>query len=519
MTGLAPLLDSHDLVAPLDQNEAELVARDLAAAGGLAVYAKSIAARDGLVYFLGKDGLEKRLCIVGKTLPEAFDGEVKECPHGLLKICPRTPANAVALRRALPFTAPIVASDRPSIGTGDRLGLATPGHVRAVRGTGLVPILAQQSMREMSRTGRSPQEVMDDATWGVFEEGYRDGFGADADHLKTTEDIGTTFGAGFRMFTVDPGEYVDNAAGTDSLAALRAKLAELPWAELETTAEATLAVFAGKSFEAGIGLDLDFSEEDILRAAVKYGRAVAHTKTLCRHLSGLAEGRPFDMEMSVDETDSPTTVHEHFYVAHELDRLGVGIAGLAPRFVGDFEKGIDYKGDLETFEASFVRHVKIAKHFGGYKISIHSGSDKFSIYPIAAKHAGPLAHVKTAGTSYLEALRTVGRVDAELFREILSFAFERYDEDKASYHVSAKPETLPRPDELKDEELASILDINDGRQLLHVTYGSVLTARDEKGEYRFRDRIYKALRENEETHYDIVAAHLRKHAAPFAATL
>jgi len=516
MTGLAPLLDSRDLVAPLDQNEAELVARELAADSGLAVYAKSIAARDGRVYFLGKEGPDKRLCIMGKDLPEAFDGEAKDCPHGLLKICPRTPANAAALRRALPFTAPIVLGDRPSIGTGDRLGLATPGHIRAVRGTGIVPVLAQQSMREMSRTHRSPQEVMDDATWGVFEEGYRDGFGADADHLKTTGDIDATFAAGFRMFTVDPGQYVDNAAQTDSTSALRAKLADLPWADLETTPEATLSAFAGRTFEAGIGLDLAFTEEDALRAAAKYGRAIAHTKTLYRHLSGIAEGQPFDLEMSVDETDSPTTVHEHFYVAHELDRLGVKVAGLAPRFVGDFEKGIDYKGALDAFEASFVRHVKIAKHFGKYKISIHSGSDKFSIYPIAAKHAGPMAHVKTAGTSYLEALRAVGQVNAALFREILAFAFDRYDEDKASYHVSAKPETLPRPEALKDGELDGILDINDGRQLLHVTYGSVLTARDEKGAYRFRDRIYKALRENEETHYDIVAAHLRKHAAPFA---
>ena len=516
MTGLTPLLESHELVKPLDQNEAELVARELAAESGMTVYAKSIAARDGRVFCLARDGVDKALCILGMDASDAFAGDTRECAHGLLTVCPFSAANAAALRKALPFTAAIVVGDRPSVGTGDRLGLATPGHIRAVRGTGIVPILAQQSMREMSRTHRTPQEVMDDATWGVFEEGYRDGFGTDADHLKTTGDIDVTFAAGFRMFTIDPGAYVDNATEEDDLDTLNAKLADLPWGELQTTAEDYLAAFVGKTFEVGLGMDLTFTEADALRAVVKYGRPIAHTKKLHDHLVAVASGEPFDLEMSVDETDSPTTVHEHFYVAHELTRLGVKVTSLAPRFIGEFEKGIDYKGDLAAFEEAFVKHVRIAKHFGKYKISIHSGSDKFSIYPIAAKHAGRMAHVKTAGTSYLEALRAVGKVDPALFKDILAFAFERYDEDKASYHVSARPETLPKPDEMKDDELSGILDINDGRQLLHVTYGSVLTVKDADGNYRFRDRLYAALRGNEETHYEIVAAHLHKHVAPFA---
>ncbi len=137
-------------------------------------------------------------------------------------------------------------------------------------------------------------------------------------------------------------------------------------------------------------MDLAFDEETLLRAVVKYGRAVAHTRRMHRHLAQAASGRPFELEMSVDETDSPTTPHEHYYVAHELKRLGVPVVSLAPRFIGAFEKGIDYKGDLRAFEAAFAQHVKIARHLGPYKISIHSGSDKFSIYPIAAKHAREL---------------------------------------------------------------------------------------------------------------------------------
>jgi hypothetical protein len=253
-----------------------------------------------------------------------------------------------------------------------------------------------------------------------------------------------------------------------------------------------------------------------VRAVVKYGCAVAHAVRLYRHLAQASAGRPFELEMSVDETNSPTTPYEHFYIAHELKRLGVKVVSLAPRFVGDFEKGINYKGDLRVFEAAFIEHVKIAKELGPYKISIHSGSDKFSIYPIAARHAKDLIHVKTAGTSYLEAIRAAGEVNPALFREILAFAFERYDEDKASYHVSADLAAVPAPNRLQDRQLAQLLNSNDARQLLHVTYGSVLTAKDAAGNCRFRDRLLDTLRANEDVHYEIVARHMRRHVEPFA---
>ena len=220
--------------------------------------------------------------------------------------------------------------------------------------------------------------------------------------------------------------------------------------------------------------------------------------------------------MSVDETDSPTTPHEHYYVAHELKRLGVPVVSLAPRFIGAFEKGIDYKGDLRAFEAAFAQHVKIARHLGPYKISIHSGSDKFSIYPIAAKHARELIHVKTAGTSYLEALRAVAEVQPGLFREILAFALETIRRGQGFLSRLRQSGRRARAGQLPDRQLASVLSSNDGRQVLHVTFGSVLTAKDSAGNYRFRDRLLKALASNEDVHYEIVARHLRRHVEPFA---
>jgi hypothetical protein len=218
----------------------------------------------------------------------------------------------------------------------------------------------------------------------------------------------------------------------------------------------------------------------------------------------------------VDETATPTTVAEHYLVAAELKRLGVRWVSLAPRFIGEFEKGIDYKGDLRAFRDSFARHAAIARTLGPYKLSLHSGSDKFSVYPIAAELTGGLVHLKTAGTSYLEALRVVARTDPGLFRRILDFAFARFDNDKASYHISARLEVIPRPASLADAELESVLDGNDGRQLLHVTFGSVLTGRAPDGTCLFRDAVRACLIDNEDEHYSVLRGHLGRHVAPFA---
>jgi hypothetical protein len=216
---------------------------------------------------------------------------------------------------------------------------------------------------------------------------------------------------------------------------------------------------------------------------------------------------PYDLEVSVDETDTPTSPAEHYFVAAELQRLGVKFQGLAPRFIGSFEKGVDYIGDLRIFEADFAAHARIARELGPYKLSIHSGSDKFSIYPIIYKHTGEYVHLKTAGTSWLEALRVVAMYDTELFREILDFAVERYPTDKASYHVSA--ELTKIPENLMDVDLPNLFENFDARQVLHVTFGSIMS--------EFRGRLYATLEVNDESYKTVLKAHFDKHILPFRA--
>jgi hypothetical protein len=370
----------------------------------------------------------------------------------------------------------------------------------------VAPILAQQSMRENARTHRSPQEVMDDAMWGVFQEGWREPWGADADHLKTTADVDLCVAAGYTFFTVDPGDHVDNEAHTAPLEVLKDKVHALPWSELEDSPSQLHERYLGVEFEVE-DLTLVFDEVSLARAAAKYGRAIAHTARMYRHLAIAMGSRSFELEVSVDETETPTSPWEHYFVANELRRLGVQWVSLAPRYIGRFEKGVDYIGNLDEFDLEMAKHAAIARVLGPYKLSIHSGSDKFSVYPIYARHAGKLVHLKTAGTSYLEALRAIASVDPDLFRQILAFALERYDEDRATYHVSAEPDKVPRPEDVVDDELTKVLDLFDGREVLHVTFGSVLD--------RFGDQLLAALDENEEAHYAALVAHFDRHLAPF----
>jgi hypothetical protein len=478
----------------------------------LSFYPRSLVIHDGAEYALAETAGGARLIVLAPSrlsVLDAFEGERSELGDQTLLMGTPSPHNAAALRVRLPWLQPRLLGLRTSVGLGDRLGLATPGHVRAIRMVQgkIAPIFAQQSIREMTRTRRTPQQVMDDAIWGVFAEGWRDGFGADADHLKTPEDIDVCLAAGFTFFTIDPGAQVNNLAETASLIDLRRLVDRLP-VEVQPRANGLL----GKSFDID-GLSLTFSEATLLKATVKYGQAIAHVAAMYRHLEQAAAPRPFELEVSVDETDQPTSHTEHLYLASELKRLGVKWVSLAPRYVGRFEKGVDYIGDLAAFEADFAGHTAIARQFGPYKLSLHSGSDKFSIYPIADRLARGLVHLKTAGTSYLEALRTIAARDPDLFQEIYAFARERYPDDKVSYHVSAELEKAPLPEDVIAWE--GLLEQFDAREILHVTFGSVLSDQTSDGQRRFFDRLMAVLRANPETYAANLERHFVRHLQPF----
>jgi len=405
---------------------------------------------------------------------------------------------------------------RPSFGFGDRLGLATPGHVAAMRraGAGIAPIFPQQSIREMARTRRTPTQVMADALDGAHRSGWAGPIGADADHLKTPADVDATAAAGFTFFTIDPSDHVDPHADNYDDPTLRAKFAavsaEIAWFSRYIHESSTLP--NGKV----IALD----ERTCMRTAVKYGRALNHAIDLAEYISEASDaaGRDHEIELSVDETEQPTTLAEHFIIADQCVLNGMKLVSLAPRFLGDFEKGVDYKGDVAALERSLEDHAAIAEKVGPYKLSLHSGSDKLSIYPALARATKGRFHVKTAGTSYLEALRVVARHDPGLFRRVIDFARSRYDVDKATYHVSATlasappPSEVPDPAELERHYLELWADVPTGRgftapgrQILHCTFGSVLT------DPTLGPAVRGAVERHVDTYTEVLADHFGRH--------
>lgn len=486
-------------------------------ASGLSVYEPSLCASGGYIYGLVRERSGGRRALVcwppEQPAPPASVEQLYDLGDLRLVSGPADFANASAFMKALPFLKPVRLGTQTACGMGDRLGLATPGHVRAARDYPSVrPVFAQQSIREMMRAGRSAREVVADAVFGALQEGWRDGFGADADHLKTPEDVENCHAAGFTMFTVDPGEHVQSAADSMSAPELSDKVAALPWETLEATLADTLARY-GKPLRLPGDLPVRPEAADIVRAAVKYGAAVAHVLQMYRRLCQLA-GDAFELEISVDETAAPTTTFEHYYVASELRRLQVRWVSLAPRFVGRFEKGVDYIGDLAVFRECLRGHVAVMRELGPYKLSIHSGSDKFSVYPVVVEEAGGLVHLKTAGTSYLAALTALAQVEPEFVRSIYRFAVERYPQDRATYHVSADMARLARPENVAATALPALISEFNARQVFHVTFGSVLTAKRADGGYMFRDDLYRLLRAHEAEHLEELRRHLGRHLAP-----
>lgn len=486
------------------------------------IYSHSIIEKDGTVFFIGREGSNKFLFTLfddqNKLTASHFEGytsKVENSDNLYIKKCELNTLNRKSIQILFDFTNPQIIGLKNSFGFGDRIGFANAAHIRSLNKSNFLPVLAQQSIRELTRTKRTPAEVMDAAIWAVFQEGYLNGFSADADHLKTTQDIDLMVENGFKMFTFDPGEYVHNEADSLTGKELEDAIKSINWPGLQTDYQNLEKEYLTRVFQISSELGISADKNKIKQAVVKYGDAIAHIKLMYDHLKIMHKDYESEVEISVDETESVTTPFEHFFIVNELKRLGVNLISLAPRFVGSFEKGIDYKGDLILFKQEYLKHLQISKYFGNYKISLHSGSDKFSIYKVIGEINDGCIHVKTAGTSYLEALKVAAIKQTKLFREIFDYSLSLYETEKKSYHVSADIAKLKNSNEYSNEELLELFNNDDFRQILHVTFGRVLTDKSSDGDFIFKQRLIDCLKQNEETHYEVIINHFKKHLEPF----
>ena len=475
--------------------------------GEYKVYPDSINYLDGSFFFMVLVNHSKKLIIYHKgKVYDQFTGEEKKYGDKKIKICDLSNENSAALREAFKFTAPSPHKGiKITMGLGDRLGLASAGHIRTIKGKNVFPVLAQQSIRELNLTERTFKDVLSAASWAVFQEGHTSGFGADGDHLKTADEVKTAIDCGYTMITLDCSEHINN-----TIPSLREGEIDSLYAELPADDRRRLEnKYPGRKFELVDGAVIEFTEEEFRKIVLIYIKAIRHTINIYNHVIKNC-GRAIDFEMSIDETLTPTSPASHYFVASELILGGVDITSLAPRFCGEFQKGIDYIGDIKKFAAEFYMHVKIAEKLG-YKISVHSGSDKFSIFPIVGEKTNGRYHLKTAGTNWLEAVRVISVIDPALYRRMHKFALENLEAAKKYYHVSANPAKIPDIDIMKDSELPGLLSMNDSRQVLHIAYGLILTAKNSDGTYRFKTEIYDLLNKYEDKYYEALEKHIGRH--------
>lgn len=335
---------------------------------------------------------------------------------------------------------------RFSLGMGDRFahqGLAQLSAIVEARKLGIdVAPVWNKSNREHSIVGSHPDDLRTEADAAVKSLGWTDAYFVDADHINL--DTVDRFLAGSDVFTLDVADSVGEAP-SDADRQRFIKHTERWLGQLDIP-----------GIEGGIELDATA----VSAAADQFLAAIVSAGKIYRKIEGAKGAGNFITEVSIDETDAPQSPVELFLILSMIAAEGVPVQTIAPKFTGRFNKGVNYVGDLKQFEKEFDQDLCViafaVEEFGlpvDLKLSVHSGSDKFSIYPIIRelirKHDAGL-HVKTAGTTWLEeviGLAEAGGEGLEVARAIYAGAYERFDELTAPYStvIDIDPEKLPSP--------------------------------------------------------------------------
>jgi len=297
----------------------------------------------------------------------------------------------------------------------------------ANEGVEVVPVW-NKSNREHTFIGTEPSSLRAEADAAVKALGWKKSYHVDADHIRL--ETVDRFIAPSDFFTIDVADSIGKPADAKDVKAFVDRHPEL----------------AGKVSIPNIDPALEISRAEVERVANKFLLAAQDAGKIYRHIAQAKGAENFISEVSMDETDSPQTPHELLIILAALADEQIPLQTIAPKFTGRFNKGVDYVGDIQQFEKEFNEDLAViafaVKKYGfppSLKLSVHSGSDKFSIYePIrkALKKSGAGLHVKTAGTTWLEeliGLAEAGSDGLEIAKEIYAYALEHVDEFCAPY--------------------------------------------------------------------------------------
>jgi hypothetical protein len=371
---------------------------------------------------------------------------------------------------------------RYSIGTGDRFAHQAKAQLQAcalalASGIEVIPVW-NKSNREHSIIGSEPASTRQAADAAVKALGWKLPYFVDADHI-TLKTVGRFLDA-CDFYTIDVADFIGQACDEAAVDGFVKRHSEL----------------LGSIDLAGADAPLKITPEMLRQAAHKYLTAVKKAGEVYREIESVKGPGNFITEVSMDETESAQSPAELLIILAAIADEGIPVQTIAPKFSGRFNKGVDYVGDLVQFEREFALDLAAigyaVRQFGlpeNLKLSIHSGSDKFSIYPLmhaVLKRFGAGLHLKTAGTSWLEELIGLAEAGGDgltLAKDIYAKAFAHREELCVPYAtvIDIDVAQLPSPAEVRgwtSEQYTSALRHVEGaaaynsslRQLLHVGF-------------------------------------------------
>jgi hypothetical protein len=372
--------------------------------------------------------------------------------------------------------------EKYSFGIGDRFGQQGEAQLRALikareLGIELVPVW-NKSNREHQIIHSAPADTRKEADQAVSALGWEHPYYVDADHInKVTVN---PFLEHSDFFTLDVAEYIGREPKAD---------------EMKDFLQVASA-YAGEIHIPGMADPFHVTRDSLQEIAGRFLEAISRASDIYRHIEASRGAGNFIAEVSMDEVETAQTPEELFFILLMISHYRIPAQTIAPKFTGRFNKGVDYAGDVARFRKEFEMDLLVldfaVKTFGlpeNLKLSIHSGSDKFTIYPVMGELIRKYdkgIHVKTAGTTWLEeviGLALAGGEALEMAKNIYSKAFCRREELCMPYEtvIDIDPDTLPLPpdvDAWEGERFASALrhvpghpDYHAGfRQLIHVGY-------------------------------------------------
>ncbi len=372
--------------------------------------------------------------------------------------------------------------DKFTMGIGDRFEHQGRAQLRAIQkfqseGVHVAPVW-NKSHREHEIIGTKPISVKKEAEAAVKALDWKGNYYIDADHIGL--DNVDLFLDSSNYFTLDVADMIGTEAEQSEIDSFVSKYKK----------------YADKNDLPDELKSHNISEQDITEIAGKYLQAIKEAGKIYRHIKSEKGEGNFVTEVSMDETENPQTPVEMLFILAAIAEEGIPAQTIAPKFSGEFYKGIDYVGDVSAFRKEFKSDLEVIEYAvsefnlpENLKISIHSGSDKFSIYkPIKEllQKTGAGLHIKTAGTTWLEELHGLilsGKEGLNYARKIYKQALERIDELSGPYAdvINIDNNKLPSGSEIEAasaQEFSDMLvnDINNPkynihlRQLLHLSY-------------------------------------------------